>query len=178
MLFRRVPCYLADLRDTSIVRRRTLHCCTGRRLMTDPKVARLKTPEECETFIQNVKATHPELVAEARRRAVELKAAAYGAKSAAERDAIQAVYAAEAALTHKNGKKTRASRTWQSIERWGILIAVERVVTRRRETDGYQILSELGMLDHSFEAVVLRHPEAFSAEAVQSSRDRLADSDA
>lgn len=146
--------------------------------MTNPKVARLKTPEECETFIENVKATHPELVVEARRRAVELKAAAYGAGSEAEQDAIQAVYAAEAALTHKNGKKTRASRTWQSIQRWGVIKAVERVVTRRKETEGYQILAELGMLDHSFEAVVLRHPDAFSPEAVESSRSRLAGGDA
>ncbi len=142
--------------------------------MTDPKVSRLKTPEECETFILNVKATHPDLVLQARRRAVELKAAAFGAKSEAERDAIQAVYAAEAALTHKNGKKTRASRTWQSIERWGIIQAVERVVTRRKETEGYQVLADLGMLDHSFEAVVLRHPGAFSLEAVERSRARLA----
>ena len=142
--------------------------------MTDPKVSRLKTPEECESFIHNVKATHPDLVLQARRRAVELRAAAFGAKTEAEQDAIQAVYAAEAALTHKNGKKTRASRTWQSIERWGIIQAVERVVTRRKETEGYQILAELGMLDHSFEAVVLRHPSAFSAEAVESSKVRLA----
>ena len=146
--------------------------------MTDPKVARLKTPEECENFIQNVEATHPNLVVEARRRAVELKATSYGAKSDVERDAIQAVYAAEAALSHKNGKKTRASRTWQSIQRWGILTAVERVVTRRKETEGYQILAEVGMLDHSFEAVVLRHPEAFSVEAVDSSRARLAQGNA
>ena len=145
--------------------------------MTDPKVARLKTPEECEIFIQNVKATHPDLVIEARRRAVEIKAASYGAKSEAERDAIQAVYAAEAALSHRNGKKTRASRTWQSISRWGILQAVERVVTRRKETEGYQILAEVGMLDHSFEAVVLRHPEEFSTEAVASSKARLAQGD-
>ena len=146
--------------------------------MVDPKVARLKTPAECESFIENVKANHPELVLQARRRAVELRAAAYGAKTEAEQDAIQAVHAAEAALTHRNGKKTRASRTWQSINRHGILGTVERVVTRRKETEGYVVLAELGMLDFSFEAVVLRHPTDFSAEAVQSAQDRLARRDA
>jgi hypothetical protein len=141
--------------------------------MIDPRVARLKTPKECEIFIDNVKATHPNLVLEARRRSVELQASAHGARTEAEHDAIQAVYAAEAALTHRNGKKTRASRTWQSIAKHGIIQAVERVVTRKTSTDGYAVLAELDMLDFSFEAVVLRHPDAFTPEAVASARARL-----
>jgi hypothetical protein len=143
----------------------------------DYRIARLKTPEECETFIENVKTSNPELVQGARRRAVELRAAAYGAASEAEQDAIQAVHAAEAALTHKNGKKTRASRTWQSIAKHGIIPAVERAVTKKDKTDGYSILAELGMLDYTFEAVILRHPTSFSPEAVSSARLRLGQSE-
>lgn len=48
------------------------------------------------------------------------------------------MYAAEAALSAKNGKKTRASRTWQSLNRWGLLQTVERVVSKRKETDAYK----------------------------------------
>jgi hypothetical protein len=95
------------------------------KLRMDEKVARLKTPEECERFAKNVRDKHPALAKEARRRAVELRAAAYGAKSAAELEALQAVYAYEEVLSAKKGKRIYASRTWQMIKRHGILGAVE-----------------------------------------------------
>lgn len=79
---------------------------------------RLKTPEDCESFAKIVEEEHPDLAREARRGVVELKATAY----------VQAVYAAEAPMSAENGKKTRASRTWQSIARWGLLQTVQRVV--------------------------------------------------
>ena len=49
------------------------------------------------------------MAAEAKRRAVELRAELYGAKSKAENEALQAIYAYEEVLTKKNGKKTKAS---------------------------------------------------------------------
>jgi len=138
----------------------------------DEKVLRLKTPEDCESFAKNVEVKHLDLAREARRRAVELKAVAYGATSEAEREALQAVYAAEAALSAKNGKKTRASRTWQSINRWGLLQTVERVVCNRKETDAYKALVEMDMADFTFESVVIRHPSEFSAEALACAQKR------
>jgi hypothetical protein len=51
--------------------------------------------------------------------------------------------------------------------------AVEFVVTRKDETTGYRALIEMGMEEMAFEAVVLRHPQVFSAEAVEASRARL-----
>lgn len=139
------------------------------------KVVRLKTHEDCESFAKNVEEEHPDLAREARRRAVELKAAAFGAQSQAEREALQAVYAAEAALSAKNGKKTRASRTWQSIARWGLLQTVERVVCSRKETDAYKALVDMDMADFTFESVVVRHPNEFSAETLACAQKRLAD---
>ena len=59
------------------------------------------------------------------------------------------------------------------IREHGIIGAVERIVTRRKETEGYRVLVEMGMEDMAFEAVVLRHPESFSPEAVAASNDRL-----
>jgi hypothetical protein len=139
----------------------------------DP-IPRLKTPEDCEQFAINVeKLGKPELALRARRRAVELRAAVHGAKTAAEREALEAVYAYERVLTTKRGKKIRASRTWQMIDRRGIIPAVEHVVARSAESTGYTALVDMGMQDKSFEAVVLRHPDVFSEEALRRSRERL-----
>jgi hypothetical protein len=139
----------------------------------DERVARLETPEECEQFVINVENGLPDLALAARRRAVELRAAQHGATTAAEREALQAVYAYERVLREKRGKTVRASRTWQMIKRHGIIPAVERVVKRRDVTSGYKALVEMGMPDFAFEAVVCRHPSVFSTEALKRSRERL-----
>ncbi len=139
----------------------------------DERVARLNTPEECEQFALNVGNRLPELVQEARRRAVELRAALHGATSAAELEALQAVYAYERVLCEKHGKNVRASRTWQMIKRHGIIAAVERAVNRKDVTAGYKALVEMGMQDFAFEVVVCRHPTVFSPEALKRSQERL-----
>lgn len=139
----------------------------------DEKVAKLKSPEECERFAKNaLERNHRDLADEARKRAVELRAQAYGAKTQAERECLEAIYAYEEVLTAKNGRRTRASRTWQMIKRHGILGAVERAVNREAETAGYTALLEMGLQDYAFEAVVVRHPELFSPETVQHSKAR------
>ena len=142
---------------------------------TEDRVAKLKTPEECEQFARNVEARGmPALARAARRRAVELRAAAHGAASDAEREALEAVYAYEGVLSRNHrGKKIRAARTWGMIERRGIIAAVEQVVSRKFESKGYTALVEMGMADKAFEAVVLRHPTVFSAEAVERSSKRI-----
>jgi len=139
----------------------------------DERVARLETAEDCEQFILNVQARFPDLAREARRRAVELRAAGHGATTVVEREVLEAVYAYERVLAEKRGKKVRASRTWQMIERHGIVEAVERAVNRDADPAGYTALAEMGMQDLAFEAVVLRHPDVFSSAAVTRSAERL-----
>jgi hypothetical protein len=139
----------------------------------DVRVARLQTADECEQFALNVESRLPDLARDARRRAVELRAADHGAKTVAEQEALKAVYAYEGALAQKHGKNVRASRTWQMIDRHGILGAVERAVDRPDDPTGYRALVEMGMQDLAFEEVVLRHRDAFSAEAVSRSLERL-----
>ncbi|MBF6568061.1 MAG: hypothetical protein IVW54_04195 [Candidatus Binataceae bacterium] len=140
----------------------------------DERIANLKTPEDCEQFAINVEARGKvDLAREARRRAIELRALAHNANSVAEREALAAVYAYERVLSQSAGKKIRATRTWQMIKRRGLIPAVEHVVSQRKETKGYVALVEMGMEDMAFEAVVLRHPEVFSAEAVERSKVRL-----
>jgi hypothetical protein len=139
----------------------------------DERVARLATPDECAQFIINVSDTDPELAQQARVRGVQLMAAAYGARTVPEQEALEAVYAYEAVLSRKRGKKVRASRTWQMIKRHGILPAVERAVDRTDETAGYTALVEMGLQEFAFEAVILRHPGTFSESAVRRSAKRL-----
>jgi hypothetical protein len=137
------------------------------------RIARLKTPDECEQFAINVQTRLPDLARAARIRAVELLAASHGAKSDTEREALEAIYAHERVLSKLRGKNVRASRTWQMIKRHGILPAVERAVNRRSDAAGYTALVELGMQEFAFERVVERHPEQFSKEALVRSSERL-----
>ena len=108
-----------------------------------------------------------------RRRSIQVRATGRQPQTPAERESYEAVYAYEEALSSQKGRTTRAGRTWPMIREHGIIRAVERIVTRRRETEGYRVLVEMGMEDMAFEAVVLRHPESFSPEAVAASNDRL-----
>ena len=140
----------------------------------DERVLKLKTPRDCEIFAKNAtERGRPDLAQEARQRSVQLKAESYGAKSEAERECLQAVYAYEEVLSAKNGKKTKASRTWQMIKKHGILPAVERAVNRPQETAGYTALLEMGLEDYAFESVVVKYPELFSEEAVARCAERI-----
>ena len=142
----------------------------------DERIQRLDTLKKCDNFAKNAtERGRPDLAKEARQRAVQIRAEEHGAQSAAEKEALQAVYAYEDLLTNKNGRTTRASRTWQMIKRHGIIEAVERAVKRDAVTQGYTMLVEMGLEEHAFEAVILRHPEVFSQEAVAISRKRLAE---
>ena len=140
----------------------------------EEKIAQLPTVKSCEKFAKNAEAQgRPELAQAAHRRAVELGAKSHGATTDAERECLEAVYAYERILSEKNGRTTRASRTWQMIDRHGILPAVERAVTRPHETAGYTALLEMGLERYAFEAVILRYPDLYSDEAVQHSRERI-----
>lgn len=142
----------------------------------DERVKNLKTPEQCEIFARNAtERDRPDLADEARIRAVQLRAEAYGAQTDAETEAIQAIYAYEEVLTQKNGKRTRASRTWPMIKRYGIIEAVERAVNREVAPQGYTALVEMGLEEYAFEAVILRYPDVFSDEAVERSKKRLSE---
>ena len=140
----------------------------------DDRVKKIQTPEKCEIFAKNCIAKgRMDLANQARQRAVQLKAEAYGAKSAAEKEALEAVYAYEAVLTERNGRTTRASRTWQMIKKHGIIGAVERAVNRPDETQGYKALIDLGLEEYAFEAVILKYPSLFSPEAEKISKERM-----
>lgn len=140
----------------------------------DDRVAKLKTPGECAVFAKNAtERARPDLALDARKRAVQLRAESFGAISEVERECIEAVFAYEEVLSAKAGRRQSASRTWPMIKRHGVIEAVERVVKRKADASGYTALVKMGLKDFAFEAVILRHPSVFSAEAVASSKVRL-----
>ncbi len=140
--------------------------------MTDYRVERCKTPAECESFARNVEKEYPELAKAARRRAVVLRAAEQGATTEVELDALRAVCAFEEVRSQETGRKARANRTRQSFDKIGIVPTVEKIVCRKKSTDGYAALMEAGMNDFTFEAVVLRHQESFTPAAIEQARLR------
>lgn len=141
----------------------------------DPLVSRLKTPEECRIFMINAgDKGRQDLMQEARIRCLQLKANHHLDISEVERECLMAVYAYEEVLAQKNGRKTKANRTWQVIKRYGVVAGIERLVCKQSDPSGFTVLSSLGLADYLFENVVLRNADAFSEEAVISSKARLA----
>ena len=141
----------------------------------DYRVERLRTPAECESFMKNALAgNRPDLALAARRKAVTMLAATHETTSPVEAEAYAAVYAYEALLTCKNGKKTRATKTWAIVRSHGIIEAIQKAVSRTPDETALPTLRELGLDDLAFEALVLRHQAAFDEATVQISKARLA----
>ncbi len=129
-------------------------------------VLRINKPELCYVFARNaLERGHPGLVKEAYRRAVDLRAEKHNVGSEAELAVLKAFYAYEEALSWIKGKRTRATGTWQMVNRLGVF---DTLVKRMNARGGEQIgpaLEELAMEDLSFQAVYDRFPEAFAGAA-------------
>lgn len=136
-------------------------------------IDRLKTPQECEQFAKNVESKRPDLVREARRRAVSLRADEHNASSPVLRDIWEAVYAYEEVLYLEHKRRLKAAHTRRSIARRGALEAIEEIVKRQAVTEGFHRLRNAGLFDKTFEAVVLRHPTEFSEQAVEAAKAKL-----
>ena len=142
----------------------------------DYRVERLRTPAECESFALNaIDRKHPELASAARRKALTLQAAAHETSSPVEAEAFVAVYAYEMHLTRKNGRKTRAGKTWANVKRHGIIQAIQTAVSDTPDPAVLAGLREFGLEDLTFDALVVRHEAAFDAATVQISKARLAE---
>ena len=142
----------------------------------DYRVERLRTPAECESFAKNALARHhPELAQQARRKAIDLQVSTHETGSAVEAEGLAAVYAYEALLTRRKGKKTRATATWQAVKRYGIIEAVQRALQNPPPDEpGGVTLRDIGLEDLAFEALVMRHEASFSPAAIEISKARLA----
>jgi hypothetical protein len=128
-------------------------------------VTRINDPEKCYVFARNaIRKGHPELATQACRRAVDLRAAQYEASSACEHAAVRAIFAYEEALTHVKGKRTRATGTWQMVNRCGLIAAISKRLQSRTCEQTLSALKALGMEDYSFDAVRMAYPDAFEQQ--------------
>ncbi len=129
-------------------------------------VTRINDADLCYVFARNAtRKGHPELALQALRRAVDLKAGSHDAACEAEQAALRAIYAYEEALSHMKGKRTRATGTWQLVNRHGVLAAVAKRIDSRDSESVRATLTELQMEDYSFEQVFAAHPGAFARVA-------------
>ena len=125
-------------------------------------VMRIGNPDLCYVFARNaISRGHPELALQAYRRAVDLRTENYETDCEVERAAVRSIYAYEAALSHNKGKRTRATGTWQLVNRHGVVAAVVKRLESRGNQDFTPELRQLGMADYSFTAVRDAYPDAF-----------------
>ncbi len=132
----------------------------------DEMVLRINDPDLCYVFAKNARRRgRPELALQAYRRAVDLRAEQHGAETEAELNALRAIYAYEEALSYVKGKRTRATGTWQMVNRHGIFSTVLRRLRARDSEDMLPALEELGMADYSYQAIIEAYPEVFNCTA-------------
>lgn len=129
-------------------------------------VSRIRNPQLCYVFAENARREgYPDLALEAFRHAVDLKVEQHGAASEAEQAALRAIYAYEEALSYSRGRRTRATGTWQLVNRYGVLAAVAKRMNARGGEELQAALNALGMADYTFGEVYRAYPEAFAAGA-------------
>jgi hypothetical protein len=85
----------------------------------------------------------------------------------------QAMRSYEAFLTRKNGKKTRASRTWQAVQNYGVKAAIVALVNRKDDPFGLVAFVQECDVGETFEAIVARFPAEFHEGVVATARQRL-----
>jgi hypothetical protein len=141
----------------------------------DPKVERLKTPEECRSFIGNARLRGADdLAKQAYQRIVALRTQSYDPKNDIERQCVEAIYAYEEAISARSSRRIAATKTWQLAKQQGIFVAVDKAAGRPEDPEIYPMLVSLGLEQFAFENVVVQHPDEFGFEAVQQSRARVA----
>ena len=127
-------------------------------------VTRIRKPELCYVFAKNaVSRGYPELAVQAYRRAVDLRAEQHETGSEAEEAAMRSIYAYEEALSFTKGKRTRATGTWQLVNKHGVFPALSKRFGAKGVENVKPVLKELGMEDYSFDAVRDAFPDKFAA---------------
>lgn len=140
----------------------------------DERIGRLKTSQDARRLAENARRLgHPELEAQALQRAYELRAIEDGYISPAQQAIASALYAYEEEQSRLKGRAFRANHTRRMLDRHGALAAAERMVLHRQPSKGFEVLEEAGLHELSFEAIIDRFPDEFSAPAVEAARARL-----
>jgi hypothetical protein len=87
----------------------------------------------------------------------------------------RAIAALEEVRRETHGKTVRASRTRTKVKKDGVMATIEALVLNKEPSDGFRWLVEAGLGDLTAEHIGARYPAHFSAEALATSKARLAE---
>jgi hypothetical protein len=105
----------------------------------------------------------------------EMSAAKHEAGAAVDRALWTALHAYEYLKGQEKGKTSRATYLRRKISQTDIVTAVSGSVLKGGKTSGLQALRDMGRLDASFEAVVVKYADSFAPEVVAAAKRTLAD---
>ncbi len=138
----------------------------------EPNPDTMDDPDKLRTLLENARRLGREdLVVRCQAQIARLAGSQYDGEL--EQEFWQAVHMAEEIRLGNSGKKTPLTRTRQKFRRDGAQKCIADLATRADFTDGYQLLTEAGYPELTFEAVVLRHPDQFSPDDVEKVRQKL-----
>ena len=139
----------------------------------DARVQRLATPKECRIFERNASdRSRDDLALQARQRWIELSADDHVGKTD-ENDALaRELWESLSAYEYVLGRSATGLR--QTIRRRGLIRAAEHFATKGDMPVELAALADAGLIDYAWEHAVLRHPEVFSGNVAELSRERLA----
>lgn len=138
----------------------------------------LKTQKECDIFINNARNQGREdLVSRINLRSIELSLKEYATEHATTRDVeiacLKVLLGYERQKTLQKGRKSHATYTRRAFAQKGILPTVDAIVSKKRNTSGFENLQAFGLTEESFEAVVIKFPADFSQQAQLRAHERL-----
>jgi hypothetical protein len=105
----------------------------------------------------------------------EMSAAKHGAGAAIDQALWTALHAYEYLKGQERGKTSRATYLRRKISQTEIVTAVSGSVLKGGKTSGLQALRDMGRLDASFEAVVVKYADSFAPEVVAAAKRTLSD---
>ena len=88
-------------------------------------------------------------------------------------DVWRTIYAFEELLKEERGRTVRLSRTRQKIQRDGEVKTVMDLTLKAEPSEGFHMLKDRGILELSFEALVVARAEHFPSNVVDAARVRL-----
>lgn len=105
----------------------------------------------------------------------QVSAAKHQAGAKVDQALWEALYAYEYLKSVENERPTRATYLRRKIKETDILAAVSSSVLKGGKTAGLQALRDMGRLDASFEAVVVKYSDAFDPAVVAAATKTLAE---
>jgi hypothetical protein len=136
----------------------------------------LKTVDDCRRVMKRAKKQgRPEVYSAVFKRQCEL----VGLQNEDPEDPLvrrfyETLAAYEQLLTEKNNKKTPAGRTRQKVANKGVHQSLIDWASGKVETNGFHLLVEKGLPEHTAEYVVMQFEHRFPPEVVELARNRLA----